>query len=101
MVSRMTSSCERKTGVPYLVRDDNGHFLRMSDITEGTVEPRHRKKEIVHDFFARMTPGGEERTRPSSSMRCVHGTYGTVDDIAEPVMHGHHTIKVNYVHCSW
>lgn len=56
-----------KTVAPYLVRDDTGLFLRMSD--------------LGHE--------GDNRAVVMDS----DGSMGTVDDISEPVMRGHYTVE--------
>lgn len=57
----------RKTVSPYLVRDDTGLFLRMKDL------------------------GHEDDDR--AVVASADGTFGTVDDIAEPTMRGRYTVN--------
>lgn len=56
-----------KTVAPYLVRDDNGLFLRMSDLGH-----KDDNRAVVMD---------------------ENGNYGTVDDIEKPVLRGRYTVE--------
>ncbi|MDR2715192.1 MAG: molybdopterin-dependent oxidoreductase, partial [Coriobacteriaceae bacterium] len=64
------------TVAPFLVKDEDGRYLRMSDLgvepTEGPVDPRTGQPTVVDPFV----------------MRAEDGTLGTIEEIAEPVIRG-------------
>lgn len=83
------------TVAPYLVRDDNGLFLRQSDLG-ADVEVADANDDEVVDVLSRAGETTSETNRPI--VIDADGNTGTTDDIENPVMYGHY--EINGIACT-